>query len=265
MPGLPGANFEMDLETFKQIFENETFKPDAIKIYPTLVMPGTKLYQMWKKGEYTPYSLEKFIELIVKIKKQVPKWIRIQRIQRDIPSNLIAAGVKRGDLRLLIQEKLKEEGAHCQCIRCREVGHVQYKSKYEPILSNIKLITERYNASEGEEIFLSFEDVKQDVLIGILRLRYPSKKIYRPESKTDKSMLVRELHVFGPMVQVGKAAEINEWQHRGWGERLMQEAERISKDEFDAKKIIVLAGIGTRNYYKRFNYKKEGPYMVKMI
>jgi len=265
MPGLPGANFEMDLESFKQIFENETFKPDAIKIYPTLVMPGTKLYQMWKKGEYTPYSLEKFIELIVKIKKQVPKWIRIQRIQRDIPSNLIAAGVKRGDLRLLIQEKLKEEGAHCQCIRCREVGHVQYKSKYEPILSNIKLITERYNASEGEEIFLSFEDVKKDVLIGILRLRYPSKKIYRPELKTDKSMLVRELHVFGPMVQVGKAAEINEWQHRGWGERLMQEAERISKDEFDAKKIIVLAGIGTRNYYKRFNYKKEGPYMVKMI
>jgi len=265
MPGLPGANFERDIEAFEKIFKDETFKPDAIKIYPTLVIPGTKLYQMWKKGEYTPYSLEKFIELIVKIKKQIPIWMRIQRIQRDIPSNLIVAGVKRGDLRLLIQEKLKKEGLRCQCIRCREVGHVQYKYNYEPILTNIKLITNRYNASEGEEIFLSFEDIKQDVLIGLLRLRYPSNKIYRPELKTEKSMLVRELHIFGPMVQVGKEAKINEWQHKGWGERLIQEAERISKDEFDAQKIIVLAGIGTRNYYRRFGYKQEGPYMVKRI
>jgi elongator complex protein 3 len=191
--------------------------------------------------------------------------MRIQRIQRDIPSNLIAAGIKRGDLRLLIQEKLKKEGARCQCIRCREVGHVQYKSKYDPILSEIELITNKYNASQGEEIFLSYEDIKQDILIGLLRLRCPSEKVYRPELKTEKSMLVRELHIYGPMVQVGKDPKEDQWQHRGWGERLMQEAERVSKDEYDAKKIIVLAGIGTRNYYRRFGYKQEGPYMVKRI
>ena len=265
MPGLPGSNFEKDLKAFEEIFKLEKFKPDAIKIYPTLVLPETKLYQMWKKGEYTPYSLEEFIELIVKIKKKVPQWVRIQRIQRDIPSNLIAAGVKRGDLRLLVQEKLKKENIHCQCIRCREVGHIQYKSNYEPNLSNIKFKIIRYNASEGEEIFISFEDIKQNVLIGLLRLRNPSNKIYLPELKTEKSTLVRELHVFGPMVKVGKEAKINEWQHKGWGERLLEEAEKISKKEFDAKKIIVLAGIGTRNYYKRFDYKKEGPYMVKSI
>ena len=265
MLGLLGANFERDLKAFEKIFKEETFKPDAIKIYPTLVIPETKLYQMWKKGDYEPYSLEKYIELIVKIKKQVPRWMRIQRIQRDIPSNLIAAGIKRGDLRLLVQEKLKKEGISCQCIRCREVGHVQYKSNYELNLSDIKLITNRYTASEGEEIFLSYEDIKHDILIGLLRLRYPSNKIYRPELKTEKSMLIRELHIFGPMVKVGKEAKINEWQHKGWGERLIKEAERISKDEFDAKKIIVLAGIGTRNYYRRFGYTKEGPYMVKKI
>jgi len=265
MPGLFGSSYEKDLDAFEKIIKDETFKPDAIKIYPTLVIPGTKLFKMWENGEYTPYTLEKIIELISEIKKQIPRWMRIQRIQRDIPSNLIADGVKRGDLRLLVQDKLKRENGRCQCIRCREVGHVQYKSKYEPILSNIKLLTTRYKASDGEEIFLSYEDIKQDVLIGLLRLRCPSSKIYRPELKTERSTLVRELHIFGPVVQVGKKANENQWQHKGWGELLMHEAERISKDEFDAQKIVVLAGIGTRNYYRRFGYKQEGPYMVKVI
>lgn len=265
MPGLPGADFEKDLGAFEKIFKDEKFKPDAIKIYPTLVLPKTKLYQMWKKGQYNPYSLEEYIELIVNIKKQVPKWMRIQRIQRDIPSNLIIDGVKRGDLRLLIQEKLKKENTKCQCIRCREIGHKQYKSNYEQILSDIELVTTRYHASEGEEIFLSYEDIKKDVLIGLLRLRYPSSNVNKSEFKTEKSMLVRELHVFGPTVKVGKEAKNNQWQHRGCGEHLIKEAERVSKDEFDAKKIIVLAGIGTRNYYRRFGYEREGPYMVKKI
>ena len=265
MLGLPGSNFEKDLKSFETIFQDEIFKPDAIKIYPTLVMPNTKLHEMWKQGKYEPCSFEKIVELVVEIKKRVPKWMRIQRIQRDIPSNLIAEGVKHGDLRLIVQEQLKKEGARCQCIRCREVGHVQYKSKREPKPTDVKLLVDRYHASEGEEIFLSFEDLKQDALIGLLRLRYPSKKAHRPEAKNARSMLVRELHVYGPTVNVGAKAKGNEWQHRGWGERLMLEAEKISKEEFDAQKIIVLAGIGTRNYYRRFGYEREGPYMVKKI
>jgi len=265
MPGLLGSNFERDLKAFETIFQNENFKPDAIKIYPTLVMSGTKLYNMWKQGEYEPYSLDKIIELIVEIKKRVPSWVRIQRIQRDIPANMIAEGVKRGDLRLLVQKQMKKENIHCKCIRCREVGHVQYKSKREPNQTDVKFVVDRYKASEGEEIFLSFEDTKQDVLIGLLRLRCPSNKAHRPEAKNERSMLVRELHVYGPLVQVGSDAEKNEWQHRGWGGRLMQEAEKVSKEEFDAQKIIILAGIGTRNYYKRFGYEREGPYMVKNI
>jgi len=265
MPGLPGSNIEQDLKAFETIFEDERFKPDAIKIYPTLVMPETKLYKMWKKGEYKPYDFDDIVKLIVDIKKRVPKWVRIQRIQRDIPLNLVADGVKRGDLRLIVQEKLKKEGASCKCIRCREIGHLQYKSNYELDVDDVKLIVDRYPASEGEEFFLSYEDSCQDALIGLLRLRQPSEKAYRSEAKINRSMLIRELHVFGPMVQVGKKAKDSQWQHRGWGERLINEAERISQEDLDAKKMIVLAGIGTRNYYKRFGYKREGPYMVKKI
>ncbi len=254
MPGLTGSDFNRDLEVFKTIFEDKNFKPDAIKIYPTLVMPNTKLYDLWKKNEYKPYSLQETVKLICEIKKQVPKWLRIQRIQRDIPVNLIAEGVKRGDLRVLVQKQLKKDGNKCNCIRCREVGHVQYKSDYNPIPENIKLTIDKYDASKGEEIFLSFEDTKSDVIIGLLRLRHSSKK---------DSMLVRELHIFGQTVLVGEKAEENQWQHKGWGERLMQEAERISLEEYDTHKLSVLSGIGTRNYYRRFDYKREGPYMVK--
>ncbi|MFQ6130268.1 MAG: tRNA uridine(34) 5-carboxymethylaminomethyl modification radical SAM/GNAT enzyme Elp3, partial [Candidatus Hadarchaeaceae archaeon] len=251
MPNLLGSSYERDLEVFETLFQDERFKPDALKIYPTLVMEGTKLHELWRRGEYKPYPFEQIVELIAEVKRHVPKWVRIQRIQRDIPVNLIAEGVKRGDLRALIQEKMRGEGACCRCIRCREVGHVHYKLGLHPNQDDIKLVLERYRASEGEELFLSFEDVKHDVLIGLLRLREPSAKAHRPEAKAARSMLVRELHVYGPLVQVGEAAGANEWQHRGWGERLMKEAERISREEFDARKVIVLAGIGTRNYYRR--------------
>jgi len=265
MPNLPGSNYERDLDAFKTIFEDERFKPDALKIYPTLVMPGTKLYELWQRGEYEPYPFEQIVDLIAEVKQRVPKWVRIQRIQRDIPVNLIAEGVKRGDLRALIQEKMKREGTRCRCIRCREVGHVHYKLGLDPNPDDIKLMVERYRASEGEELFLSFEDVKHDTLIGLLRLREPSAKAHRAEVKDTHSMLVRELHVYGPLVQVGEAARANEWQHRGWGERLIKEAERISREEFDARKVTVLSGIGTRNYYRRFGYEREGPYMVRAI
>ncbi len=256
MPGLTGSDFNRDLEAFKTIFKDQRFKPDAIKIYPTLIMPNTKLYNLWKNNQYKPYTLQEIIKLITEIKKIVPKWVRIQRIQRDIPVNLIAEGVKRGDLRVLVQKQLKKEGAKCNCIRCREVGHIQYKTNYISKPETIKLITNKYNASQGEEIFLSFEDIKKDILIGLLRLRHP---------KQTDTMLVRELHVFGPTVQVGENAEENQWQHKGWGERLMQEAERISQEKYDIHNISVLSGIGTRNYYRRFGYQREGPYMIKKL
>ncbi|MDI6820165.1 MAG: tRNA uridine(34) 5-carboxymethylaminomethyl modification radical SAM/GNAT enzyme Elp3 [Candidatus Hodarchaeaceae archaeon] len=265
MPNLLGSTYERDLEAFRTIFEDERFKPDALKIYPTLVMPGTRLHELWQRGEYRPYPFQQLVQLITEVKKRVPPWIRIQRIQRDIPANLIVDGVKRGDLRVLVQEKLRQEGARCRCIRCREVGHVEYRLGLNPTPDNVKLLVEKYRASEGEEFFISFADVRQDVLVGLLRLRGPSPKAHRAEARAERSTLVRELHVYGPLVRVGEGAKAGEWQHRGWGKRLLREAEKISREEFDARKVIVLAGIGTRNYYRRFGYRREGPYMVKEL
>lgn len=264
MPGL-FSDFDRDMRIFKRIFNDSRFKPDMLKIYPCLVTEGSKIHDMWKRGEYSPYTTEEAVELIAEVKKILPKWVRTMRIQRDIPSPLIEAGVKKSNLGELVYRKLADEGANCKCIRCREVGH-RAAEGVETHFDDIKLLREDYDAGEGREIFLSFEDVKADVLVGFLRLRMPSEKAHRVEVD-DKTALLRELHVYGPMAKIGdlgpKKAEI--WQHMGYGERLLAEAEKVASEEYDKNKLLVISGIGARDYYRKFGYTREGPYMAKRI
>ncbi len=165
MPGL-FTDFDGDPEVFRSLFNDERFKPDVIKIYPTLVIKGTGLYKLWKKGEFTPYTDEEAVDLVFEIKKMMPKWIRTMRIHRDIPSGLIEAGVKKSNLGELVYKKLGDEGFSCHCIRCRDVGHRVYKEGIEFDESNLEVLVERYSASGGVEHFISIEDCKNDALIG---------------------------------------------------------------------------------------------------
>jgi len=264
MLGLPGSYPERDLEMFKIVFNNPRFKPDDIKIYPTLVLRGTRLYEMWLKGEYRPYSSEEAADLVAEIKKLVPRWVRIQRVQRDIPANAIVDGVKRGDLRCLALKRLESQGLRCKCIRCREVGHVALKRGARPDPESVKLRVERYEASEGIEVFISCEDVTNDILIGLLRLRIPSDKAFRPEVVERPSAIVRVLHVYGDVVPVSERDE-DAWQHRGYGSMLLREAEKIAREEYDARKVLVLSALGVKEYYARQGYKKDGVYMSKYL
>ncbi|MGP8023714.1 MAG: tRNA uridine(34) 5-carboxymethylaminomethyl modification radical SAM/GNAT enzyme Elp3, partial [Methanobacterium sp.] len=230
--------------------------------YPCLVIEGSKLYELWQKGEYKPYTTEDAVELIVKIKKFLPKWVRTMRIQRDIPSPLIVAGVKKSNLGELVYQRLHDENINCQCIRCREVGH-QVLSGLTPELDHIKLLKEEYLAGQGQEIFLSYEDVKSDIMIGFIRLRIPSDNAHRSEVD-DKTAMIRELHVYGSMVPLGSKRD-GSWQHRGYGDNLLSQAEKIASEVYDKKKILITSGVGARNYYRKFGYEKEGPYMSKLI
>lgn len=261
MPGL-FQDQEGDLRMFRRIFSDERYKPDMLKIYPCLVTRGSELYKLWKKGEYVPYTTDEAVDLIVELKKLLPKWVRTMRIQRDIPSQLIEAGVKKSNLGELVYRRLEEENVKCKCIRCREVGHREAQGlKTDP--DNVELMREEYRAVGGDEIFLSIEDPSSDILMGFLRLRMPSPKAHRPEIGHE-SALVRELHVYGSMIQIGKRKD-ELWQHRGYGEELLKEAERISSEEYNKKEILITSGIGARNYYRKFGYKKKGPYMYKEI
>ncbi len=261
MPGL-FSDQERDLRMFRRLFSDEQFKPDMLKIYPCLVTKGSKLYDLWEKGEYTPYSTEEAVRLIVEVKKILPKWVRTMRIQRDIPSQLIEAGVQKSNLGELVYNQLKEEEVQCQCIRCREVGHQAAHGTFTN-KENVQLLMEKYQASEGEELFLSMEDNQADVLLGFLRLRMPSEHAHRPEINHNTALL-RELHVYGPMIPLGER-EDELWQHRGYGEELLKKAEEISREEYDKKEILIISGIGARNYYRKFGYERKGPYMAKKL
>lgn len=236
MPGLPGSSPKKDLSAFKKIFNDSRFKPDMLKIYPTLVMAGTELYNDWRAGKYKPLTSLEAARLVSKVKKQIPPWVRIMRVQRDIPANLITQGVKKSNLRQLAK-------AECNCIRCREVGH----KKIAP--ENIEIRVQKYSASGGDEYFISAEDFDKKVLVGYLRLRH-----------TPDKWIVRELHVYGPEVSIGKTAGSGKFQHRGWGRKLLEKAEGITSG-----KLYVLSGVGAKEYYRKLGYKDDGVYIVKNI
>jgi elongator complex protein 3 len=264
MPGMPGSNPEKDLRAFEKVFSEAAFKPDMIKIYPCLAIEGTKAYEWYKKGAYNPYTTEQAANLIAEIKKVIPRWVRIMRVQRDIPARLIQAGVKKSDLRELAQRKLGQTGLRCECIRCREVGQRLAHDQQLPNLDEVNIGCQRYEASEGLEFFISAEDSQNDILMGYLRMRIPSAKAHRPEILALPSAIVRELHVYGPLVPVGKRHK-DAWQHRGFGSDLLREAERIAWEEFDLKKLLVISALGTRRYYMRFGYERDGVYVSKRL
>lgn len=262
MLGLPGCDAQRDLEAFRQIFEDPNFRPDMLKIYPCLVTPGTQLYEEWKRGGYTPYSTGQSSRLIAEVKQLVPRWVRIMRIQREIPVDGIADGVKHGNLRQLVQQELESWKVKCRCIRCREVGLTYLKNGQSPDLERVDLQRIDYYASEGREVFLSFEDPTNDLLLGYVRVRIPSGQAHRLEIAGRRSAMIREVHVFGQTVPVGNKMA-GAFQHKGYGSRLLGEAERIAKEEFDLKKMLVISALGTKRYYSRFGYSNDGPYVSK--
>lgn len=249
MPGLPGSSPQKDLESFQRMFEDPSFRPDMLKIYPTLVVQGTTLYEMWKSGRYVPYSTEEAVQVISEMKRMVPPWTRIQRIQRDIPAPLIEAGVDKGHLRELIKEHMHGNGHKCRCIRCREVG-LKGVGDYNP--QDVEMSELAYEASGGREVFISYDIPDLDALVGYARLRL----------EIDGEARLRELKVFGRMAPLKKRA--SEWQHRGYGRELVERAERLAA-EWGSSTLKVTSGIGVRGYYIGLGYDRDGVYMTKRL
>ncbi|MFA5745368.1 MAG: tRNA uridine(34) 5-carboxymethylaminomethyl modification radical SAM/GNAT enzyme Elp3 [archaeon] len=250
MLGLPGSDYKKDLDSFKKIFNNPDFCPDMIKIYPCLVIGGTKLEKMYYSGEYKEYTFDKTVKLIADIKEITPKWVRIMRIQRDIPATKIIAGIKKSNLRQYVENELKIRGTKCNCIRCNEP---------KGQLANIKgykIEKEEYLASDGKELFISAN--KEGYLLGFIRLRFPACPFIKQIDK--KTAIIRELHVYGQTTHF----DDKNIQHRGIGKKLLKEAEKQAKIE-GFTKIVIISGIGVREYYKNQGYKLSEPYMIKNV
>lgn len=264
MPGLPGSTPESDIEEFETLFTDPAFKPDMMKIYPTIVVKNTKLFEWWQEGSYTPYTNEQIVELVAKAMSTIPEYVRIQRMQRDIPLHQIEAGLSKGNLRELVHQKMQSEGLRNPTIRYREIGHFQMRSDAEIDPENIQLVRRDYDAGDGREIFLSFEDPRLDVIFGFLRLRVPSDASHRPEIAEQPCVIIRELRVYGPMVEIGQR-DPEAWQHLGLGEKMIRTAEDVGRDEYDSKRILVNSGLGVKPYYRAHGFEDLGPFLSKNL
>lgn len=275
MPGLPGSTPQKDIAVFQKIFSNPNFQPDLVKIYPCVVTKGSKLYKIWQQKKYKPYSDKQLIALLIKLKSIIPPYVRIIRVVRDIPSFKIEGGSKISNLREAVQKEMIKRHLRCQCIRCREIKNLKIK--------NLELKRREYLASDGKEIFISFEDATNDKLAAFLRLRLPKNHstiransrvikidIYKYFPELKNTALIREVHTYGELVPIhlrpsGYGRQVGQpVQHTGLGKKLIADAERIAQRSGYAK-IAVIAGIGVRQYYRKLGYKLKNTYMIKNL
>lgn len=260
MPNLLGSTPEIDLADMKELFDNPAYRPDWMKVYPCMVVPWSQLEGIYKKGLYASYTDESLIELMVEMTKTWPEYVRVTRMYRDIPANTIVSGSKISNLRQVVEERMAKRGIVSRDIRSREIK--DSKVNFE----DLKLNVLPFEASDGQEFFVSYDHPKLDKLCALLRLRFSSyslsgKKHFMPE--LEGAALVREVHTYGEQVKIAnREGEVS--QHIGLGRRMMMEAERISKQN-GYKKLAVIAGIGVREYYKKLGYQLEGTYMVKYL
>ena len=262
MPNLPGSNLKKDKKMFMDLFSNPDFQPDLLKIYPCALLKEAPLYKVWKAGKYKPYAKKQLINLIKSIKKEIPYYVRIQRISRDIPSPSIVAGpAKISNLRQILAGLSKKEGWKCKCIRCREI-----RENYDP-KEKLYLFRENYNASQGKEIFLSFENKDRTKLYSLLRLRLSqngnNSRVIMPVLKN--AAIIREIHTYGQQLPLQKQLSLMSAQHKGLGKKLIKQAEKICKKEFGLGNIAVISGVGVRNYFRQQGYKLKDTYMFKEI
>jgi len=268
MPGQPGMTREMCLEDFRQLFENPDWRPDYLKIYPTLVVEGTRVFDRWHRGDFDPLTSEEAADLVAEVMAHIPKYTRLQRVQRDIPADFIDAGVQKSNLRQLADERAETKGITQRDIRAREVGH----NDETPEPDDVELDVLTYEAAGGTEHFLSFEDPVRDLLVGFCRLRFPSFADDQPGApgtesdairhELEDAALLRELHVYGSEAALGGDGD---WQHQGYGRRLIERAESLAR-EAGYRKMAIISGIGAREYYRqKLDYHQDGPYVSKRL
>jgi elongator complex protein 3 len=255
MPNLLGATPESDRIDFARLWEG--FCPDEIKIYPNQLLANAELYTYWQRGEFKPYTTQELIDLIADIKPTIPRYCRVNRVIRDIPSTNVVDGNKRTSLRQDVHRELKRRGTTCQCVRCREVRNKHISP------DTVRLEGFSYIAGTAEEHFISYI-TPDDKLAGFIRLSLPSSGF--PEHMLEDlegAALIRELHVYGQSLPVG-AEKDGAAQHSGLGSQLLEEAEQIAREK-GFEKVAVISAVGTRLYYLERGFKRGKLYLVKTI
>lgn len=260
MLDLPGSSAQKDIEMINYLFQNPNYAVDQIKIYPTMVVEYSELYDMYQSGEYKPYAEynngDDIKNVICIFLKQIPYYMRVNRVIRDFFSDVIVGGVKNGDMRKNIEDSLKDNGIILKDIRCREIKDSAYDE------NDCYLFIEKYDSCEGINYFISFENKKRTKLYGFIRLRFNFIHKYVFPELYDHA-LIRELHVYGVHTGVGDK-ENQRTQHRGIGKKLVAKAEEIASLN-GYEHITVISGIGVKDYYRKLGYTDYHTYLTKQI
>jgi len=256
MPNLLGATLESDRADFTKLWLPGSIQPDELKIYPCQLLQNAELYDYWQRGEYQPYTEEQLIDLLADIKTEVPRYCRINRIIRDIPSTNVVAGNRNTSLRQDVAREMALRGTQCLCIRCREIRASRMQK------AALELHDLVYRTSVSEEHFLSF-DTDDDRLAGFLRLSLPNENNLLALPDLEDAAIIREVHVYGQSLEVG-AEQPGAAQHAGLGKSLIEKAEAIAAQRGYAH-LAVISAVGTREYYAMRGFEMGELYMVKSI
>jgi elongator complex protein 3 len=262
MVGLPSFTWDEELQSFQTLMNDSRFIPDELKIYPLMLMKNTQLYQEYLEGKYHPLDHKETVERVAEFKANIRPTMRLKRVLRDIPATRVYAGPKKSDLREYAQHYLEKSGRKCRCIRCREVGR-RMQEGATPNRKDMELVRRNYDASGGQEVFLSFEDRSQDIIFGFLRLRNPSKTPLITAVEQDPFSIIRELHIYGSLVDVGTDPKKDsfDWQHKGLGTELIEQSIEIARNEWGSEWLLVTSGIEVREYYAKKGFERKMPYM----
>lgn len=256
MPNLLGATVASDVADYGRLWSDPAIRPDELKIYPTMLLQNAELYAYWQRGEYKPYTEEEVIDVVARCKVQTPRYVRLTRIIRDIPTTNVVEGFKKANLRQIAQQQMAKQGLHCQCIRCREV------KRQRLALDDLRLTIESYETDATTEHFLSFVTA-DDQIAGFLRLSLPQQNVALPIPELAGHAMIREVHVYGPALAVGEESQ-GEAQHMGMGTQLVEKAREMARAGGYGR-IAVISAIGTREYYRKLGFHLDGLYMTAVL
>lgn len=278
MPDLPtpydmtlNERIELDRKMFLDVMTLNEYQADQWKIYPCETVDWTSIKEWYDNHTYKPYAeitnsdgSNPLFELILWVKTQIPPWIRLNRIVRDIPNSYILGGNRNTSMRSNFPSILTQRHQRCRCIRCREVGSKKIN------INDFSIKIRTYSASEGTEYFISWEN-SEEILLGFCRLRinqYPFNNKYFPE--LNGCALIRELHIYGQTLTHDDNLSDKSVQHKGLGKQLIEETIKLTQ-LMGLTKIAVIAGIGVRNYYIKQGFlptdllTTNGKYLIKHL
>jgi elongator complex protein 3 len=257
MPNLYGSTPEKDKQDYMKLFE-KGFVPDEVKIYPCSLIETAELMDYYEKGLWKPYTEQELLDVLTFCIENTPRYVRLTRVIRDIPSQDIVEGNKKTNFRQIVENELERRGSVMQDIRSREIRDQQVEA--DELQLKITDFTGQNVWGETDEKFIEFVN-REDKICGFLRLSLPKKSGQHFISELANAAIIREVHVYGVSQKIGGRGKRGSSQHLGLGKKLIEKSKQLAKESgFD--RLAVISAIGTKEYYRKRSFEDQGLYQV---